>query len=220
MNKNILVALIILFNINNCLATENQTFEKIFKDKISAASLNIDEGDVEVQSHAESFVKVLYTPHAEVCIVKIDAINNKLNIKNNKKENGCSCDYKIFLPEDVAVNANLGAGTINVNGLKSKMEFNLGAGDVSIFNTTGNINLNMGAGNVKYSPALSSAIQNFEINLGSGELECAYPKDTSVKLPEYSFMAKLISSVKIVDSNYNYEISGSMGSGTVTLTYK
>ncbi len=229
MYAKILIGLYLIVSVNNCLAQdisseqeiESQNFQKLFPVNINFATFDIDEGNVEINAHNENFAKILYTPHFKECVIKIDVIDSQLCIVNNKKEHGCKCDYKIYLPQNVEVITNLGAGTINVHDLESKLQLNLGAVKVGIFNTAGNIDLNMGTGSIKYNPARSSDIQILNINYGSAELDCIFPKDTIVKsMPKNNFMIKVDSAVNFSDKNYNYEIKGSMGVGLVKLSYE
>lgn len=101
---------------------------------------------------------------------------------NNYKAYNVSINFEISVPEGIKeIDANTGAGNIDIEGVASQMNLNTGAGNIDINDASalGDTELDTGAGNIDFDGNINE-VSSFKASTGVGNVDFSVPDDTKM----------------------------------------
>jgi hypothetical protein len=120
----------------------------------------------------------------------------------------CNVNYSLDVPRGVRIDAQTGAGTVNVTGMTGDVEARSGAGGVDVSDVSGGLRLSSGAGSVRGTQLRSTAV-DASSGAGSVHLEFVVPPDNvSVESGAGSV------DVQVPDDGIAYQVTGGSGHGS------
>lgn len=135
--------------------------------------------------------------------------------KNNYKAYQVSVNYDILLPDGIsAIEADIGAGNIEVSDITSELSIDTGAGNMDVNNVVvmkaGK--LKTGAGNIDFSGKFDN-ISSFDVSTGVGNVDFEVPEDTKFSLEAHTGVGDLSGSFIENNSNKKFNYSGDINGG-------
>jgi hypothetical protein len=154
------------------------------------------------------------------CTLTMDRTDSKIVVKVEKQgsisDNGCKVNFEIKVPKAIALDLKMGAGNIDIQGTKGKIEAKLGSGNlkadaevddldatsgtgtVDVKGLTGDAEVDTGSGNVTLTYTSTVAKGEAEVKTGRG--------DATVFLPA---TMKIVADLKAGSGNISNEIGTS-----------
>ncbi len=152
-------------------------------------SLQIENGAGDIEISASGTTIEVQTELQEGdCIVEFgDSGGASVKIRPVKKRGECSMDVHVTLPADTKLTLELGAGDVEIDGLRGSAIIQVGAGDLEL--DVGALKADVGAGDVEGTVVGAAAVQvgagnvdldglshPIEVVLGAGGVELSFDK--------------------------------------------
>jgi len=152
---------LILFLLATGAHAESHTWDK--GDRLTVSN---GAGDVEISVGGKSIE--VETEHRQgKCVVEFgDKGGATLQIRPEKKSGQCSMDVKVKMPASADLTLELGAGDVEINGLRGQATVQLGAGDLEL--DVGAIRAEIGAGDIE-----GTASGEAFLTVGAGSIDLA-----------------------------------------------
>ncbi|EGD49156.1 hypothetical protein Cpap_3586 [Ruminiclostridium papyrosolvens DSM 2782] len=126
----------------------------------------------------------------------------------------CSVNYIVSVPEGLKeINAETGAGNIDIKDVSVMITANTGAGNIDLDNVsaTGEITLETGTGNVDFDGNIEK-VTTFNASTGVGNVRFKVPENTKMSLNAETGLGHLsgffVDSDKKVNNSFNGDING------------
>lgn len=202
------------------------------------------QGDVTIRASTKDVatvkaIRLNFDP--DNCELRILVKDRTLTIINREasglslKEKHCEVDFEVEIPARIATDLNVGAGDVEIFGLKSDLVYRLGAGDLSIKDVdikkldgqsgTGKVDiegiladatLKIGAGDAQITLPRAPGKGSIDLRMGTGDAVVSMPKESRVKAQFKSGVGSLTNELGDY-KNANFTISGRAGVGDMTI---
>jgi len=189
-------------------------------------SLAIDNfaGNVTVRSGESGLIQVVATKNArrESDLARIEVQMSEqdggLLIKTKKPSslNSASVDLEITAPAGTALDANNGAGNVEIGDISGKIDAHTGAGDIDVRGAAATTRLDTGAGSLRYQ-GMPQGECRFET--GAGDITIALPTDLNVRVDLETGTGDIDVDFVVDGEVSRREVQGVIGSGAEGTIY-
>jgi len=135
--------------------------------------------------------------------------------KDNYKSYQITINYNISLPEGInVIEANTGAGNIDVNDVSAKLVLDTGTGNIDIQNVAAlqdNL-LSTGVGNIKFNGNVDN-INSFSASSGAGNVKLEVPEASKMSLEANTGIGVLSGSFIKTNDNEKFSFVGDINGG-------
>ena len=135
--------------------------------------------------------------------------------KSNYKAYQITMNLSLEVPESIkTINANTGAGNINIKDMTAELELSTGAGNIEIDDTSavGDCKLSTGAGNIDFDGRIDD-ISSFDISTGVGNVTFEVPEETGMHLDAETGVGNMSGSFIKTDSKIKTHFTGDVNGG-------
>ena len=153
----------------------SQTLEKHF-DSIQAIDIQIDAGQVTIESSEEAQTSWTQTFDTPQCQAMVDTKDNTLMIKSMAKAQKCEAAYRISLPRRSQTKILIGGGQITLKDMAAPVTINMGGGQIQLKNIDADVSIALGHGKITFDAnALPKAPRTLSLQVGSGDIALFFP---------------------------------------------
>lgn len=134
------------------------------------------------------------------------------------KGRSCDIDLTLIVPAQLQVEANVGAGTLVVAGLRGDLELNAGSGEIRGTVASANVRSHVGTGKVQLVWDTKPAGGAAHADVGTGNITFEFPKETAARVDVRTGLGKLRNQI-ITNPQAPFAVTGNIGVGSVDLKY-
>jgi hypothetical protein len=189
-------------------------------------SLKIDSfaGNVIVRTGQSGLISVAATKNArskndlDRIEVQVSERDGGLVITTEKPStlNSASVDLEITAPAGTALDANNGAGNVEIGDISGKIDAHTGAGDIDVRGAAATTRLDTGAGSLRYQ-GMPQGECRFET--GAGDITIALPTDLNVRVDLETGTGDIDVDFVVDGEVSRREVQGVIGSGAEGTIY-
>jgi hypothetical protein len=191
-----------------------------------APSLKIDNfaGNVTVRTGESGLIRVAATRKArsqndlDRIEVEVSERDGGLVIKTEKPSafGNASVELEITAPAGTRLDADTGAGNVDIDGITGEIDAHSGAGDMGVRGATGAARLDTGAGSIRYEGTPQGECR-FET--GAGNIKLTLPADLNVQVDLDSGVGNIDVDFAVDGQVSKREVRGVIGSGAQGTIY-
>jgi DUF4097 and DUF4098 domain-containing protein YvlB len=191
-----------------------------------APSLEIDNfaGNVTVRTGQSGAVRVTATKKvrrmADLDRIEVDVSERDgglvIKTENPRRLNAASVELEITTPAGSRLDADTGAGNVDIDGITGEIDAHSGAGNVDVRGAASCARLDTGAGNVRYQGTPQGECR-FET--GAGNIVLTLPADTNVQVDLEAGVGNIDVDFVVDGRVTGQEVEGVIGSGAEGTIY-
>lgn len=158
----------------------------------------------------------------EKCAATINPkVGNTFEVKTDHgllKGRSCDIDITVTIPANLRVDADIGAGTLVVGGLRGDLNLSTGSGEIRGSVASTNVRTSVGTGKSLLTWQERPTTGAIAADVGTGNATFEFPKETAARVDIKSGLGKVRNQI-ITNPAASLAISGKVSIGSVDLKY-